>query len=227
MTEQIIQLASTSGRGTYAKLNSASTAALADRHEYFIVNGSELRAVREEDGHYVCEVYVYKGHAKPVLEKPTERKLSKDMFDCLKQLEGIELNDDGDAVAYQDIRQIWTIGYGSTDSKYAFEGNTITAEQADHLYRTELTFYVKQVNEHVLPAQLAKLTQKQFDCLVSFCFNIGHNGFKTSTALKKINAGRFDLVPHWMLQWNKPSALLNRRKHEAALWDDGPYELQY
>lgn len=216
-------------RGTTAKLNGQSSAELASRHEYFLANGSELNIVREEDGHYVCEIYVYKGHARQISETYIgNRKLSKAMFNCLQQLEGIKLSEDGcKAIAYKDIRGIWTIGYGSTNTHHAFEGNTITLAEAEELYKMELSFFVDQVNKQVMPDQLDKLSQKQFDCLVSFCFNIGHNGFKTSTALKQINKGRFDLVPYWMLQWNKPAELLNRRKHEASLWEGGSYELSY
>ena len=67
------------------------------------------------------------------------------------------------------------------------------------------------------------LNQNQFDALVSFAFNVGRQGFKSSTLLKKLNQGLYDEVPAQLRRWNKTGGnviqgLVNRREKEIALW---------
>ncbi len=123
---------------------------------------------------------------------------------------------------YQDSRGIWTIGIGST---YWENGEPvkktdapISQERALKLFRSTLKRYEKQVNDTVTRT----LNQNQFDALVSLCYNIGTNGFKTSTVAKRVNANPCDptireAFEMWRNAGGKP-ILLNRRKREASLY---------
>lgn len=67
-----------------------------------------------------------------------------------------------------------------------------------------------------------KLTQPQFDAIVSFVYNIGAGAFKSSTFLKVLNKGDFEQAAKEMLRWCKSNGqiskgLLNRRKKESGL----------
>lgn len=97
----------------------------------------------------------------------------------IKQKEGLRLQ------AYQDSANVWTIGYGHT--KGVNKGDTCTKEQAESWLRQDIITHkdaVKQMD--------VRLTQNQFDALVSFCFNVGVGAFKNSTLYKKVLADPTD-----------------------------------
>ena len=48
-----------------------------------------------------------------------------------------------------------------------------------------------------------KLTQDQFDALVSFAFNVGVGAFMESTLLKKLNAGKYTEAADQLLRWDR------------------------
>ena len=73
------------------------------------------------------------------------------------------------------------------------------------------------------------LTQGQFDCLVSFVFNVGEGKFKSSTALRLLNQGKYEAVPAQLMRWSRAKdpktgemeelpGLVRRRRAELALW---------
>lgn len=65
----------------------------------------------------------------------------------------------------------------------------------------------------------AGLNQNQFDSLVSLCFNIGVDGFKNSTLVKKINAGAANsVIEAAFMMWRKPVEIIGRRKREVKLY---------
>lgn len=71
-----------------------------------------------------------------------------------------------------------------------------------------------------------KVTQDQYDALVSFTFNLGGTNFASSTLLKKINAGDCHGATNEFHRWNRAKGvvlpgLTKRRAAEAALWDGG------
>ena len=67
------------------------------------------------------------------------------------------------------------------------------------------------------------LKPHQFDALLSLCFNIGTNGFKNSTVVKRLNAGDFSGAADAILMWNKPAMLIPRRRRERELFLHGTY----
>lgn len=65
-----------------------------------------------------------------------------------------------------------------------------------------------------------KLTQDQFDALVSFVFNLGCGAFRGSTLLKGLNRGNYERVPaelmKWVLAGGRPSLGLQRRRAQEG-----------
>ncbi|UVN13516.1 lysozyme R [Pseudomonas phage vB_PaeP_FBPa8] len=113
-------------------------------------------------------------------------------IDAIKEHEGLRL------VAYLDSVGVWTIGYGDTGPDVV-KGLTITKEEAEKRLRKRLVEFEGYVNTYVK----VPLKQHQFDALVSLVYNIGPANFKTSTLLKKLNAGDYIGAADQFLVWNK------------------------
>ncbi|AMO43495.1 putative endolysin [Pseudomonas phage K4] len=113
-------------------------------------------------------------------------------IDAIKEHEGLRL------VAYLDSVGVWTIGYGDTGPDVV-KGLTITKEEAEKRLRRRLVEFEGYVNTYVK----VPLKQHQFDALVSLVYNIGPTNFKTSTLLKKLNAGDYIGAADQFLVWNK------------------------
>lgn len=131
----------------------------------------------------------------------------------LKTREGLRLR------AYRDTKGIWTIGIGHTSAAGApkvVPHLEITEKQAWDIFERDITPLLNYLNLH---AARWKLTQCEFDALVSFIHNIGLPRFQTSTVHARLDAGRKSLVPAAMLMWNKPSEIIGRRKQEAAQFE--------
>lgn len=64
----------------------------------------------------------------------------------------------------------------------------ITLEEADALLAEDLRIYERAVERAV--ASSSATTQKQFDALVSFCFNVGGPNLRASSVLRLHNAGQ-------------------------------------
>lgn len=135
---------------------------------------------------------------------------------AIKEHEGLRL------VAYLDSVGVWTIGYGDTGSDVV-KGLVITKEQAEERLRKRLVEFEGYVNRLVE----VKLTQNQFDALVSLVYNIGSTNFNSSTLLRKLNAGDYAGAADQFLVWNKGrvkgvlqviDGLTNRRQAERKLF---------
>lgn len=126
--------------------------------------------------------------------------------------------------AYQDTGGVWTIGYGNTFhydlNRRVRAGDTITEYQAIKYLRIA----ANQATNDVLDLVDVPLNQNQLDSLTSFVFNIGREQFRTSTFLRKLNAGlpktevakEFD---KWIFDNGvRVQGLVNRRKREKALF---------
>ncbi|HEJ7869740.1 TPA: lysozyme [Serratia marcescens] len=108
--------------------------------------------------------------------------ISKSGIELIKRFEGLRLK------AYQDSVGVWTIGYGWTqpvDGKKIGPGMQIDQATAERLLKCGVVQYEQGVNQLVK----VRITQGQFDALVSFTYNLGLRSLSTSTLLQKLNDG--------------------------------------
>lgn len=134
----------------------------------------------------------------------------------LKKFEGCKLK------AYRCPAGVCTIGYGHTSAAGApavTDGMVITQQQCDDILRRDLVKFETAVHDMVKQP----LTQHQFDVLVDFAYNAGVGNLKSSTLLKKVNAGQFDAAPAELMKWTKGggkvlAGLVRRRQAESAWW---------
>uniref|UniRef100_UPI00307ACC8F lysozyme n=1 Tax=Zhenhengia sp. TaxID=2944208 RepID=UPI00307ACC8F len=142
--------------------------------------------------------------------------ISKVGLDLIKSFEGCQLK------AYKCPAGVWTIGWGTTEPINGIkphEGMIITQQQADELLIKNLKGYENAVNKYVTYS----INQNQFDALVSFAYNCGNGALKTSTLLKKLNAGDVQGAANEFLRWNKANGkvlngLTRRRQAERKLF---------
>jgi lysozyme len=103
--------------------------------------------------------------------------------------------------AYLCPAGVWTIGIGTTyypNGTKVKSGDIITEEEAHKLYNYNLRFTEAFVDS----VTTDKINQNQFDVLVDFAYNKGHNALRTSNLLRKINANTSDLtIPNEFAKW--------------------------
>lgn len=133
----------------------------------------------------------------------------------IKRFEGLSLD------AYQDIAGIWTIGYGHTTG--VTPGQRITEAEAEALLRDELDRFENGVNSAVK----VDINPNEFSALVSFSYNVGLGALRSSTALRRLNAGDRMGAADALTWWNKATVdgrkvvvrgLTRRRAAERALF---------
>lgn len=119
--------------------------------------------------------------------------------------------------AYQCPAGVWTIGYGHTGGVKS--GDVITEAQGESHLRADVATAEKAVSKQGL-----KLTQNQFDALVSFAFNVGSGNFERSSLLKYAKADTNDLrikqeFARWIFGGGKRlPGLVKRRAEESNLY---------
>ena len=135
-------------------------------------------------------------------------KTSKEGIDFIKSFEKLRLQ------AYLCEANKLTIGYGHTRNVKI--GQTCTVAEAEQMLAEDVAIAEKAVN-----TINQYLTQNQYDSLVSLCFNIGNENFKTSTLYRKVNADPNDPTikgefVRWIYCKKKKSKGLTRRRIEEA-----------
>lgn len=154
-------------------------------------------------------------------------KLSEQGIDELIQLEGKENR------AYRDIANHYTIGVGHLISKREINSGKIeingefvdwqaglTDNQIKNLLRQDVKAFEKAVENIIF----VPLTQRQFDAITIFAFNIGIGAFHSSTLVRQLNKGNYDAVPAQLMRWNRAGGkiskgLTNRRNAEIKIWN--------
>jgi lysozyme len=147
------------------------------------------------------------------------RRTSDKGLDLIKDYEGFR------ARSYKDIAGHWTIGYGHLITEREFktgkfdERSNITIGYATELLREDVAKAENMVNKKVN----VKVTQSQFDAMVSFAFNLGNAAFSRSTMLKRVNEKDWFAAAEQFLKWvyaggRKRRGLLRRRLDEARLF---------
>lgn len=137
-------------------------------------------------------------------------KLDKSGLEALHSREGLRLN------PYLDTRGVPTIAIGNTyyldGRKVTMKDKALSKEQAIELGNTTADNFSKQV----LKLLKNKVSQNQFNALVSLAYNIGITGFKNSTVLRKVNANPNDkTIADAFMMWTKNPELIGRRKSEV------------
>jgi GH24 family phage-related lysozyme (muramidase) len=133
----------------------------------------------------------------------------------IEQWEGLILH------TYDDSTGVLTIGYGHTTAAgnpVVRGGMAITQQQADQILAQDL----KKVEDQVNSLVKVKLTQNQFDALVSYQFNTG--ALARSSALKYLNQGQYEQASKAMTLYNRGGGkvmqgLVNRRTAEQHLFN--------
>lgn len=115
-----------------------------------------------------------------------------------------------------------TIGYGHVKRQSDGVKAPLTEEQATALLRRDAA--IAECDVHLLVK--VPLAQCQFDALVSFAFNLGAANLKSSTLLRKLNAGDHAGAAREFGRWvnsnGKPLAgLIARREAERAMFEGG------
>lgn len=147
--------------------------------------------------------------------------ISNDGLKFIENRENIELK------AMKPLKtDVWTIGFGHTEG--VKEGDTCTLALAVNWLHSDAQKAVNAINRFVT----CKLTQAQFDALVSLVFNVGTSAFFHSRALTRLNSNdihgfcdqAFSVNNGWVHSGGVlVTGLVNRRKLEQDLFLNGHY----
>lgn len=140
-------------------------------------------------------------------------RASSTLIAAIKKFEGVRLT------AYQDVKGVWTIGYGHT--KDVKKGDQITQYQAEQFLRDDLQKFEAVANK------CANLnTQGRYDAVVDFIYNCGPANFNSSTLKKYIESRRATWeIQEQFLRWvnasgKKLGGLVSRRIWEANRFNE-------
>jgi len=145
-------------------------------------------------------------------------KISQTGLDLIKKFEGFS------AKPYLCPAGVPTIGYGATyytnGTRVTMSDPSISEEWAEQLLSNMAHIYEKGVESLVIP----KITQNQFDALVSFAYNVGVTNFRKSTLLRLINKdpNNPEITTQFM-KWVRGggkviNGLIKRRQIESKLY---------
>lgn len=128
--------------------------------------------------------------------------------------------------AYRCIAGKITIGYGHTGPDVR-PGMTIDLAEAERLLVSDLAW----VDRTMIKTIKVGVSPKQRAALASLILNIGAGAWKSSTALRRLNAGDYEGCAEAMTWWNKittkegskirSNSLANRRERERRLFLEG------
>ena len=145
-------------------------------------------------------------------------KLDSKGYDLIKEFEGFS------NIPYKCSANIPTIGYGNTfypdGKRVSMLDKQITKEYADEIFKNVVDNFAFKVSKLIK----SKVTQNQFNALVSFAYNVGIGNLEKSTLLKLVNTNPNDaMIAKQFLRWNKAKGnelkgLTNRRIKESALY---------
>lgn len=155
-------------------------------------------------------------------------KVSQNCIDQIKRDEGVRNR------PYQCPALLWTVGVGHViDPNHAKVpladrkklpipagwDRVLSNDEIDEILRKDLARF----EAGVLRLVKVKLTQGQFDALVSFSFNVGLGNLQNSTLRMKLNRGDYDGAAEQFLVWSKAGGkvlpgLVKRRTHEKEMF---------
>lgn len=142
-------------------------------------------------------------------------RISQNCENKLKEYESLQLN------AYICPAGFLTIGWGHiglVDGKKIELGMTITKAKAQELFEQDVATVEKPLANEPFAN---RLSQGQWDALVSFIYNVGWGNYKKSTLRKRINEDiNHADIPNQFRCWNKANGkvlagLVKRREWEV------------
>ena len=156
-------------------------------------------------------------------------KVSDKAIQIIKHHEGVRQK------PYRCPANLWTIGVGHVlypeqarlkmDERMLVplrpeDNRTFTMEEVDAILKTDLARFERGVEQYCT----VKLTQGQFDALVSFSFNVGLGTLQRSTLRQKVNREDFEgasaeFLKYIMAGGKILKGLQNRRNDERALFN--------
>lgn len=117
-------------------------------------------------------------------------------------------------------RKHWAIGYGHGMSSQFEQGESITLEKAEELYRKDLVRFEKAVKSVIN----TPMTLDMYAACVAFAYNAGGGGFRKSDIANLINQQKYkEAYERWKteriaLGTNVEKGLRRRREREATLF---------
>lgn len=120
---------------------------------------------------------------------------------------------------YFDTVGLRTIGIGHLIKPNEIFPHILTDQEVYELFRKDVSGFEKAVSNLVK----VKINQNQFDALVSFSFNCGVGALESSTLLRVLNEGNYQLAADNFLKWDKGDGktiygLTLRRQKERELF---------
>ena len=149
------------------------------------------------------------------------KTVSPSAFALIKSFEGCHKSSGAMFKPYVCPGGVLTIGWGHTNhhGRKFDENARWTQQDCDAALEEDLQGFAADV------AALVKvpLKQHQFDALVSFAYNVGIGNLKSSTLLRKLNAGDPEGAALEFHRWNRSKGkvlpgLVRRRAAEALLF---------
>lgn len=139
------------------------------------------------------------------------RQINDAGLQLIKDSEGLKLE------PYQDIKGIWTIGYGSTRTVNA-STLPITQEQAEAFLLSDIEDAEQAIEDNINVV----LTDNQFGALTSLVYNCGVAPLKGHLG-QFLNADNYERAADAFLQWDHcngvvVNGLLERRQKERDLF---------
>lgn len=127
------------------------------------------------------------------------------------QKEGVSLT------PYYDVGNVLTDCYGRTGRGVEL-GSKMTIEQCQEFLNHDL----RETHRLIAPYVKVEVTPTTWAAMLSFAYNVGTGAFRSSTLLRKLNAGDTKGACDEMLRWSRVKkvvvqGLVNRRKAEREL----------
>ena len=148
-------------------------------------------------------------------------KVSKRGIELIKHFEGVRSR------PYRCAANLYTVGVGHLigDGKHLPDSwnRTFTQEEIDGLLKSDLNRFELGVSK-MLPN--VRLRQCEFDCLVSFAFNLGLGTFQRSTLRQALLRGDKEAAIESLLKYCRAGGrvlkgLQLRREAEAKMFESG------
>ena len=153
------------------------------------------------------------------------RYLAGALFLSVAGLVNIQMDEGQVNHVYLDPVSIPTVCVGHTGTVQDTPvGTAYTDSECAELLREDTQVAQAAVRKHVR----VPITQVQFDRLVSFTFNVGTGAFRSSTLLRKLNAGECRAAGEQFLRWNRAGGrvlkglTLRRQRDRDAFIKDCP-----